>query len=140
MTKILLVDDEPSIRLYYSDVLADHGYEVLEARSGTDAMRLIKSLAPDMVVLDIKLDAESGLNVLQQIVRYDPNLPVMLLSAYVSFQDDYTCWLADSYVLKSGDPGEFLQEVARLVNQSERQATSEATYQPASGGAIKLSA
>lgn len=131
MAKVLLVDDEPSIRLFYSDVLAENGYEVLQADGGAEVLRLIENHSPDLVVLDIKLGAENGLDVLQQIVRHHPGLPVMLLSAYLSFQDDYTCWLADSYLLKSSDPGEFLNTVAQIINQSQRQARLESLHQEA---------
>jgi DNA-binding response OmpR family regulator len=123
MARVLLVDDEPSIRLFYSDVLADQGHDVLEAMSGHEAMRLIDHEPFDLIVLDIKLRSENGLNLLQQIVHDHPGLPVILLTAYLSFQDDYTSWLANSYVLKSGDPGEFLNEVNRVMSQNQERAT-----------------
>lgn len=123
MARVLLVDDEPSIRLFYSGVLTDQGYDVLEAISGHEAMRLINHEPFDLIVLDIKLRAENGLNLLQHIVHDHPGLPVILLTAYLSFQDDYTSWLADSYVLKSSDPSEFLNEVNRIMSQSQERMT-----------------
>lgn len=129
MERILLIDDEPSIRLFYSDVLAERGYEIHEATSGQEALALIQNGAPDLVILDIKLGPESGLNLLQQIVRDNPRLPIMLLTAYVSFQDDYTSWLADSYVVKSSDPGVFLAEVERLLRGTLPRATPERAFQ-----------
>lgn len=118
MERILLADDEPNVRLFYSDVLTDHGYDVFQAESSNEVLELIECQPPDLVVLDIKLGTANGLEVLQRIVRDHSDLPVILLSAYASFQDDYTSWLAESYILKSSDPGEFLQEVDRVLNRT----------------------
>jgi len=116
MTRILLVDDEPNVRLFYSAVLSDAGYDIIEAPSGPEALRLLDTESPDLVVLDIRLRSESGLDVLQQIASHPSRIPVIILTAYASFQDDYTTWLAESYVLKSSDPTEFLVEVQRVLD------------------------
>jgi DNA-binding response OmpR family regulator len=123
MAIILVIDDEPNIRLLYNDVLTESGHRVLEAESGREGLALIEQHAPDLVVLDIKLKSESGLDVLQKIVHQHPDLPVVLCSAYVSFQDDYTSWLAERYIVKSGDPEELLQEVNAVLREraSKRQ-------------------
>ncbi|HSE84011.1 MAG TPA: response regulator, partial [Thermodesulfobacteriota bacterium] len=63
MSKILLVDDEPNVRLVYREVLAEKGHEVLEAESGEEAFKILNGENVDLVVLDIKLRLESGLNV-----------------------------------------------------------------------------
>ena len=122
MARILLVDDEPSIRLFYSAVLADEGHEVVEAPSGSDALRLLDVETPDLVVLDIRLGTSSGLELLQQIASHPAHVPVIILTAYASFQDDYTTWLAESYVLKSSDPTEFLAEVHRILDRRQRRS------------------
>lgn len=119
MPRILLVDDEPSIRLFYSAVLADQGYDVVEAPSGSEALRLLEEKRCDLVVLDIRLGSHSGLDLLQQIASHPSQVPVIILTAYASFQDDYTTWLAESYVLKSSDPTEFLREVQRVLMEKQ---------------------
>ncbi|GBC80914.1 Sporulation initiation phosphotransferase F [bacterium HR10] len=122
MARILLVDDEPSIRLFYSAVLADEGHEVVEAPSGPDALRLLDVETPDLVILDIRLGTCNGLELLQQIASHPAHVPVIILTAYASFQDDYTTWLAESYVLKSSDPTEFLAEVHRILDRRQRRS------------------
>jgi DNA-binding response OmpR family regulator len=137
MARILFVDDEPNIRLFYTGVLADAGHDVLEAASSRETMLSIQRSRPDLVILDIKLGAESGLDVLQQIVHFHPGLPVIILSAYASFQDDYTSWLAEGYVVKSGDPSEFLRAVdgtcRRLMLTGEQSSVSLASAYESSG-------
>jgi DNA-binding response OmpR family regulator len=118
MARILLVDDEPNIRFLYSTYLADSGHEVIQAQSGREALQMIQREPLDLVVLDIKLGPESGLALLQEIAYRYPSLPVIILTAYASFQDDYTSWLAESYVLKTGDPNEFLQTVDQTLQQT----------------------
>jgi DNA-binding response OmpR family regulator len=111
MRTILVVDDDSNIRLVYKEFLSDEGYKVLEAESGTETFYILNSESIDLVILDIKLRLESGLHVLQRMTKEFPHIPVILCSAYASFQNDYVTWLAKSYIVKSCDPSELLKEV-----------------------------
>jgi DNA-binding NtrC family response regulator len=117
MSRILVVDNESNLRLVYREVLSDGGYEVLEAESSKDTFDILKCEPVDLVVLDIKLRSESGLDVLQKIANEFPYLPVILCSAYVSFQNDYTSWLAESYIVKSSNPEELLNEANKVPSK-----------------------
>lgn len=117
MDRVLIVDDDKNVRLVYKEVLSDAGYEVLEAESGKETFDILNRELIDLVVLDIKLRAESGLDVLQGITKKFPKLPVILCSAYASYQDDYTSWLAESYVIKSTDPEELLKEIEKVLQK-----------------------
>ncbi len=117
MNRILVIDDEPNLRLIFREALSEGGYKVLEAESSQETFDILKRETVDLVVLDIKLRSESGLDVLQRIANEFPNLPVILCSAYVSFQNDYTSWLAESYIVKSSDPEELLGEVNKVLNK-----------------------
>jgi len=120
MEKILLVDDEPNIGLFYKEVLCEEGYEVLEAESGKESFDILRREPIDLVVLDIKLRSESGLDVLQNLTKEFPNLPVVLCTAYSSFQDDYISWLAEAYIVKSTDTEELLKEIKRVLNKKRK--------------------
>ena len=120
MEKILLVDDETNIRLFYKEVLCEEGYEVLEAESGKESFDILRREPIDLVLLDIKLRSESGLDVLQNLTKEFPNLPVVLCTAYSSFQDDYISWLAEAYIVKSTDTEELLKEIKRVLNKKRR--------------------
>jgi DNA-binding NtrC family response regulator len=119
MAKILLVDDEPNIRILYAQELADEGHETVEAENGKEAFAALEREPLDLIILDIKLKAESGLDLLQTITAKYPHVPVILSSAYVSFQDDYTSWLARSYSVKSSDLGDLLKEVRRVLAEAQ---------------------
>jgi DNA-binding response OmpR family regulator len=118
MVRILIVDDDSNVRLVYKDVLSDVGYDVLEAENGKGTFDILDHEPIDLVVLDIKLRSESGLDVLQKITKKFPKLPVILCSAYSSFQDDYTSWLAESYVVKSTNIEELLNEVEKVLKKA----------------------
>jgi DNA-binding response OmpR family regulator len=117
MYTILVVDDEASIRALYQAELEEEGYAVLCAEDGASARRAIEQNEVHLVVLDIKLRGESGLQILQDITRNFQELPVILSTAYSSFKDDFSSWLADSYVVKSSSLKELKAEVAKVITR-----------------------
>lgn len=115
MARLLVVDDEAGIRLLYSQELADDGHEVVSVGSATEAVDKLQSGQFDLVVLDIKLKNESGLDLLQKIVKERNNLPVILCSAFSCYKDDFSAWLADGYVVKSSDLQELKDEIKKVL-------------------------
>jgi len=115
MSRILVVDDESSIRLLYSHELADEGYEIATAANAVDAVELLRRDDFDLILLDIKLKNESGLELLQRIVKERHNLPVILCTAFSCYKDDFSAWLADGYVVKSSDLQELKDEIRRVL-------------------------
>ncbi len=118
--RLLVVDDEESIRLLYEQEFTDEGYDVLLASSGEEALKVLGKEPVDLVILDIRMKEMSGLEALQRIVKEKKNLPVILCSAYSSYQDDFSSWLADAYVIKSSDLTELKEEVKRLLKKYGR--------------------
>ncbi len=117
MYTVLVVDDEESIRALYRAELEDEGYRVLGADGGTAVREVLGQETVHLVVLDIKLRGESGLQILQEITRNHRQVPVILSTAYGSFKDDFSSWLADAYVVKSSNTRELKQEVARVLTR-----------------------
>jgi len=117
MAKILVVDDEPGLRLLYSAELEDEGYQVVSAANCSEAAEALEKEAIDLVVLDIQIKKESGLEMLQKIVKERSGLPVILCSAYNCYKDDFASWLADAYVVKSSNLDELKTEITRLLKK-----------------------
>lgn len=117
MSRLLVVDDEANIRLLYSAELTDEGYEVETAASIGEALEKLASKSFDLALLDIKLKNESGIELLQKIVKERHDMPVILCSAFSSYKDDFSAWLADSYVVKSGDLTELKEEIRRVLEK-----------------------
>lgn len=120
MAKILVVDDEPGLRLLYAAELQDEGYEVRTEESCSAAAKVLESEQIDLVILDIQVKQESGLDMLQKIVKERSGLPVILCSAYDCYKDDFSSWLADAYIVKSSDLSELKSEVKRLLKERPR--------------------
>ena len=115
MSRLLVVDDEANIRLLYKEELAEEGHVVVTAASISEATERLLEGAFDLAVLDIKLKNESGIELLQQLVKERHDMPVILCSAFSCYKDDFSAWLADGYVVKSGDLTELKHEIARVL-------------------------
>jgi DNA-binding response OmpR family regulator len=120
MSRLLIVDDEQDIRRLYAAELEDEGYQVETAGSASAAVELLTSRDYDLVVLDIQMRGESGLQVLQEIVRDKPELPVILCTAFSCYKEDFSSWLADAYVVKSSDTGELKAEIGRVLAKRKK--------------------
>lgn len=121
MSRLLIVDDESTIRQLYSLMLSEEGYDVEAAASASEAEQKLTFNNYDLMLLDIKLKNENGLDLLQKIVRDRRDLPVVLCSAFSCYKDDYSSWHADGYVVKSSDPQELMGEIARVLAKKNRQ-------------------
>lgn len=114
--KILVVDDEVHIRMLYQEELESDGYEVATSDGEEDIFSVLDRENPELVILDVKLgNNRSGLDVLQQIRSREQNLPVILCTAYDSFQHDLKSIAADYYVVKAVDLGELKSKVAAAL-------------------------
>ncbi len=117
--RILLVDDEPDIRLILRDYLLHAGYEVELAADGREALRLFDGTAPDLVLLDRMLPSVTGEDVLRHIRRRGAT-PVILLTAKTA-EDDRVGGLemgADDYVPKPFSPREVVARVGCVLRRS----------------------
>lgn len=80
--KVLVVDDDPDVRLFTVTVLEQHGYTPLEATNGEEGKQMIKEAAPDLVILDVLMPRESGVRLYREL-KTDKKLkdmPVVILS------------------------------------------------------------
>ncbi len=83
---ICIVDDEPSILNMLSSILEDEGYQVSLAKSGAEALKLIRTEPPDLVILDIWMPEMDGLETLKRIRQQFPNLMVIMMSGHGSVE------------------------------------------------------
>lgn len=82
MSKILAIDDDSIIRTLLTNILTKAGYEVVTAADGESGLELAVSTNPDLVVTDFQMPGISGLEVLTELQRTQPGLPVILLTAH----------------------------------------------------------
>ena len=116
--KILIAADEPEIRDLLRLYLENEGYKIVEAETGTQALRLIESEKPDLCLLDIMMPEMDGYNVLKT-VREKNNVPVIFVSAKDTDSDKIIGLNlgADDYLSKPFNP---LEAVARVNSNIRR--------------------
>jgi DNA-binding response OmpR family regulator len=120
--KILVVDDEEFLCQLYSQELSDEGYDVFTLTDGKHVMGAIQKYQPQLVVLDIRIGASNGLDLLQDIRNRYYNMPVVLHSAYSTYKHDWRSMAADYYVVKSADPTDLKNKIRQALECSRKHA------------------
>jgi len=120
---VLVVDDDPAIREFVSDILELEGYEVRLAEDGFAALAQIATDRPDCVLLDVMMPGMSGHEVLAAIRTADggPQLPVIVLTAAADEAQSWQAWSGGvDYVLaKPFDAEQLLRFLAYLFASAE---------------------
>jgi len=124
---ILIVDDEPTIRLLVASVLKDEGYEVTAAATGEEALQLAARRHFHLIVTDLKMPGVSGIELLERVKREDPETCVILLTAFGTVEGAVEAVKkgACDYLLKPlANPDELRLAVRRALE--ERRLSDEA--------------
>jgi DNA-binding NtrC family response regulator len=117
MSKIVIVDDEESIRSLCAEELAEEGYKVITTGMCQEVPELIASAQPSAMVVDIRIDDCDGLELLKDIKEIYPDLPVILYTAYDSYREDDKSVAAEHYVVKSFNLDELKEKLAQVIRQ-----------------------
>lgn len=120
MAKLLLVEDEPTHLDFYKRLLSEEGHEVLEASSGMEAIRLAKEVCPRVVVLDLMLPDMDGTEAISRLLAECGRPKIVINTCYESFRNDFRCWGADAFVVKSSDPTELKLRVRQVLADESR--------------------
>jgi two-component system phosphate regulon response regulator PhoB len=123
---VLLVDDDDDFRHALAEFLAENGYDVVEASSGTEARRRLRAGVVDLVLLDLGLPDIGGLDVLLEIVR-SSEIPVIVISGRCG-EVDRVIGLemgADDYVVKPFSSKELLARIHVALRRGPRRPTAD---------------
>ena len=82
--RILVVDDEESIRIMLRAVLEEEGYEIIEAADGPEAVKAVEQDPLDLILLDIRMTTMDGIETLTEIRKISPFVPVLMMTAYAT--------------------------------------------------------
>lgn len=124
--RILLVDDHALVRQGLRSLLVQEGFSVIgEASDGLEAIEKVRALSPDIVVMDISMPAQNGLNVAREVHKFFPQVKVILLSQHT--EDMYIADALEAcvaaYVLKS-------QASSDLVHAIHQVSSGKVYYSP----------
>ena len=117
MPRVLIVDDESQLRRIISLMLAGHGFEVAEAESGEEAIRIADQVRPDVVLLDVNLPGADGITTLRSLLNQNHALDCIMMTAYGTIRSAVEAMKigAFDYLTKPFDNDELLMIVDRAI-------------------------
>ncbi len=123
LARIVVIDDNDLMREMLQDMLGAAGYEVVAAPTGKEGVRLYREMSADLIITDIMMPGEDGLEVIRQLQGEFPDIKIIAISGgdmkgrldYLSFAEEFGALRAFS---KPFDPKELLATVKELVDQS----------------------
>ena len=116
---VLVVDDEPQIRRVLRTTLTSHGYAVVEARTGDEALEQIRSEHVDLILLDVNMPGRSGLETCREI-RGSSDVPIIMLTVRNTERDKVQALDAgaDDYVVKPFGSEELMARIRAGLRRS----------------------
>ena len=117
MSEILIIDDDDQLRKSFAKLLNEEGRSVNTAASGEAGLKAMKTEAPDLVILDLRLPGMNGLETFKAIHAIEPKLPVIIMTAYSTTETaiEATKMGAFDYILKPFDIPEMLEVITQAL-------------------------
>ncbi len=137
--KILVVDDEHSVRWAFEKALQKAGYEVMLAENGLKGLKLYESFKPDIIFVDIRMPEMDGLQVLKKIRELDPEAQVIVMTAYTDMETTVTAMKLGAYdfLSKPFNIDECLLLISRGLNTRNTGKEAEVAVQAPKSSGLK---
>ena len=116
-TRVMVIDDSYTNRIFFKAVLEEVDIEVIEAPCASKALSMLKSVTPDVILLDMCMPMMDGLEFLQQLKPLEKNIPVIVVSVI----DDHALINkalrlgASDYIVKPVETEDLIKRIARLT-------------------------
>jgi DNA-binding response OmpR family regulator len=115
--RLLVVDDEETLRELYRLELGEDGYEVHTAANAKEAITRLAAAKYELIILDIQMPGMSGIDLLQRILGMDRHQSIILNTSYASHRENFMTWAADAFVVKSFHTGDLKCTVRKVLAQ-----------------------
>jgi DNA-binding NtrC family response regulator len=137
--RILVVDDEHSVRWAFEKALQKAGYEVKLAENGIKGLQLFSSFKPDITLVDIRMPEMDGLQVLKKIREQDPEAQVIIMTAYTDMETTITAMKLGAYdfLSKPFNIDECMLLISRGLNTRKSKVEAEIGIQAPKSSALK---
>jgi DNA-binding response OmpR family regulator len=116
MPRLLIVEDEDSLRELYAEELEEEGYEITRAENGKTAVDLVKKESFDLIIMDIRMPEMDGIEALGKVISQNKKIPVIIYTAYSNYKSNFMTWTADAYLTKSSNLDELKDKIKELVS------------------------
>ena len=129
--KILIIDDEATIRQSFADYLEDIGYQTFTAEDGRMGLDVMKREQPDLILTDLRMPEMGGLEVIKHVLQIDPNIPIVVISGAGRITDAIEALRlgAWDYVLKPISEMPVLEHLVEKVFEKKRILQENRDYQ-----------
>ncbi|MGH7123019.1 MAG: response regulator [Stellaceae bacterium] len=126
--RILVVDDDPAVRDSIAMVLEGAGFLVDQAEQGATGMRLLRAHAPDLIITDILMPQQEGIETIREVRSVSPQTPIIAISGGTDGGADYLKMAeslgATAVMAKPFDPMALLELVDRLIHGRDASAAA----------------
>jgi CheY-like chemotaxis protein len=123
---VLVVDDEPAVRLLVERVLTEAGYRVLTAMGGAEAIELLGRVgAVDLLLVDLRMPVMSGAQLARRVEQLHPEIRVLVMAAYPSDSEDPLAWRV---IVKPFPPDLLENEIRRALDGPDARSGSGAFH------------
>ena len=128
---VLVIEDDPAIRLGLRKCLGFEGYDVLEAADGERGLEMVFQRRPDLVVLDLMLPRVNGFEVCRTIRKHDGSIPILIMSAKSQEMDKLMGFDlgADDYITKPFSPRELAARVKAALRRTRVRGENRETFE-----------
>lgn len=118
MKTILIVDDQPGIRMLLEEVFSKEGFATLTAGTGREALKIFGDIRPELVLLDMKIPGMDGIEILKRMKRDCEKVQVVMMTAYgeLDLIEEAKTWGAVRHFTKPFDVFELRDTVKNLLN------------------------
>ena len=120
MPKILIIDDDPDIRMLMNVLMKKQGYEVETAYDKEDALIKLQNFQPSIILLDVLLSGTDGRELCKEIKESDKlqAVPIIMISAHPGAADNISNYGADDFISKPINSETLLKKIDSLANVS----------------------
>ena len=130
MNSVWIVDDDQSIRWVLERALQRDGFDVRAFSSAAECLRALETGAPKVLVSDIRMPGQSGLELLQQVKQLRPGMPVIIMTAFSDLDSAVSSFQggAFEYLPKPFDLNQAIELIRRAVEESDREAAADEAF------------
>lgn len=115
MRRILIIDGAANLRLLYQLEFELEGYEAVAVGSGKEVLEILAHEKIDAVVLDFLLPNSGGLQLIDDLLTRQRHLPIIINTGYAQLRQNFRCWGAEAFVVKSSDLTKLKSALAQVI-------------------------